>query len=365
MQMKPINELSLAVGASLLAFAFPSLLNAQTLLELRKAGTAQVLHEVQLQSNAQVDLDPTGKLIASCLDANNDSTCDGIVTGGGVGAAPTISSLSVTATIPEGATRPRVEVGQTFYANWATANAEICVASGPTELAGWTGLQALSGTGNAPSGGLRFNVLPAAGNLPASIGLSCYGTGGRAQRSVQVDVVQPAGPVGCSVTSPYIAPAGWNNSGLTWQQVGGNATYPPNGATRSLALGAKSYISLPFTPQAGAKLEVALAEAQGTAVHQWEGMFIGISECAADFRFGQSSPPPSDPTLSSLCRRTVQAGAQNVPLFETSGAQNGRCQLTAGRTYYLNFIQVGSEFALGAGLSDCPSNQCQIQIKFQ
>lgn len=364
MQMKPINELSLAVGASLLAFAFPSLLNAQTLLELRKAGTAQVLHEVQLQSNAQVDLDPTGKLIASCLDANNDSTCDGIATGGGVGAAPTIDSLSVTATIPDGAARPRVEVGQTFYANWATANAEICVASGPTELAGWTGLQALSGTGNAPSGGLRFNVLPPAGSLPANIGLSCYGTGGRAQRSVQVDVVQPAGPVGCSVTSPYIAPSGWNNSGLTWQQVGGNASYPPNTSTRTINLQQKGYISLPFIPQAGNSLQVVLAPAQGTGVHQWEGLFIGISECAADFRFGQSSPPPSDPTLSSACRRTVQAGEQTVQLFETSGAANGRCQLTPGRTYYLNMIQVGSEFNIGTGASDCPSQQCAIQLRF-
>lgn len=364
MKMNNIHELRLAVGVSLLALAFPSILNAQTILELRKSGSAQVLHEVQLQSNSQVDLDPAGKLIASCLDANNDNTCDGITTGGGVGAAPIINPMTVTASVPEGGTRPRVEVGQTFYVNWATTNAEICVASGPSELSGWVGLQALSGTGNSPSGGLRFNTLPAAASLPANVGLSCYGTGGRAQRSVLMDVVAATGPVGCSVSSPYIAPTGWNNSGFTWQQVGGNAAYPPNGATRTLNLPAKAYISLPFVPESGHSLQIALAEAQGTAVHQWEGLYIAIGECAADFRFPQASPPPSDPTLAPACRHTVQAGAQNVQLFETTGAQNGRCQLTPGRTYYLNIVQVGSEFNLGAGLSDCPSTQCAIQLKF-
>lgn len=363
MQMKPINELSLAVGASLLAFAFPSVLNAQTLLELRKAGTAQVLHEVQLQSNAQVDLDPTGKLIASCLDANNDSTCDGIATGGGVGAAPTIDSLSVSATVPDGASRPRVEVGQTFYANWSTANAEICVASGPTQLAGWTGLQALSGTGNAPSGGLRFNVLPPEGSLPANIGLSCYGTGGRAQRSLQVDVVQPSGPVGCGISSPYIAPAGWNNSGLTWQQVGGTSAFPPNSSTRNISLGKLSYISLPFTPTAGQNLTGAFTTNQMTPDPSWSGLFIGVSECLADFRFGVQDPPSNEPTMSRACRRTIQPPEASVPIFKTSGGE-GECVLTPGRTYYLNIIQVGSEQGLRLQQSDCTVDACTIQLKF-
>ncbi len=360
MKMNHINKLNLAVGASLLAFAFPTLSNAQTLLELRKAGTTQVLHEVQLQSNAQVDLDPSGKLIASCLDTNNDTVCDGISTG--FGTAPTITSMSVSVPVPDGGTRPQAEVGQTFYVNWATSNAEICVASGTTELSGWTGLQALSGTGNTPSGGLRFNSLPA--NLPANVGLSCYGTGGRAQRSVLMDVINATGPVGCPISSPYIAPSGWNNSGFTWQQVGGNAAYPPNGSTRTINLPAKSYISLPFIPQQGNSLEMVLAEAQGTAVHSWEGLYIAIGECAADFRFPQGSPPPSDPTLSSACRRTVQANAQTVQLFETTGAANGRCQLTPGRTYFLNIIQAGSQQGLSQGQSDCPSTQCAIQLRF-
>lgn len=349
---------------SFLALAAP-LAHAQN-LELRKAGVETPLHVVPLLAGAEQSLDAAGNVRLRCVDANNDNTCDGLALSGGT--APTMPQFLLTAPTPEGAPRPSIAVGQTFYVNWSTANAEVCVANGPTQLTGWSGLQALNGTGNVPTAGLRFTSLPAAGNLPASIGLTCFGAGGRIQRTSLIDVVASTTPppTNCARNDGalLINPSGWLNSGLTWLQMGGQAQYPPIDGSRRILLGQKQFISLPFDARSSENLNMLLAP-DGQLGDAYDGFYYTISECAGDFRSPSTNPTvlADEPTLGSACRGVVD-GKVDRKLFTTEAFAT-QCRVIPGHSYHFNIIQADGGNSILQGQSLCQSAACSFIISFR
>jgi hypothetical protein len=349
---------------SFLALAAP-LAHAQN-LELRKAGVETPLHVVPLLAGAEQSLDAAGNVRLRCVDANNDNTCDGLALSGGT--APTMPQFLLTAPTPEGAARPSIAVGQTFYVNWSTANAEVCVANGPVELSGWSGLQTLNGTGNVPAAGLRFTSVPAAGSLPASVGLTCFGAGGRIQRTSLIDVVagtnpQPANCIRNGGTFLF-NPSGWLNSGLTWQQLGGSAQYPPVNVSPRVPLDQKQFISLPFVARQVENMNYFVAP-DGALGTGYEGFYLTISECSGDFRSPSSNANvlADEPTLDASCRMFF-SGKIEKRIF-TTDAVAGQCRVIPGRSYFLNIIQAGGPDSILQGQSLCPSARCSFLSNFR
>lgn len=369
---RPRARMAWAISLSLSLFALaaaPAV--AQETSSLRLEGTGgQVLHTVPIQAGPDAILiNPNGAVTVRCVPNSAGNACEGVASPRQV---PTLTGFGIVSpTVVDG--RPRVEAGQTFYMNWNSTGAQVCLASTASTpalgLQGWSGLQALQATDNAPAGGLRFDALPSGTDLiAATVSLECFNSDGSVKVDYAVDVVRPAGgSTGCALaSSPYIQPAGFTRSTQGWSQWGGTAAYPPlSGGKREISIPAMSYVVLPFTPTAGASLSISTATNQNLGI-PWNGFLVTVSPCQGDFRPPVSqgqTPPVDDPTLAPGCRRLIGGGETTTPLFDTQAPGRG-CLLQPGQTYYLNIIQTNFQGVINR-TSQCSANACGPQYTWE
>lgn len=300
-----------------------------------------------LSTTADVILTPSGNFEGRCVLTAGTTRCSG---------APPIppspdNGPAATLTAPSDATADT----PTPVTNTASNGAEVCVAASMPALVSWTGLVQPNSTTQV--------TFPAEGAY--NLSLRCYNAHGvspSVTRTVSVtDTVTPPPPPACS--GPLMRPAGWSMSSIGWTQYGGRP-YPPNTSTRLITLDALGYISLPFTPSPGDTLTMQIAAAAGTNTQSFTALYYTISECQGDFRAPVATPPANDPTLANACRRTMTGPEEAALLFRTTGTTPGVCQLTPGKSYYLNIIQAGSSTMILNRQSDCTASQCAWQVRF-
>lgn len=365
---RPRARMAWAISLSLSLFALaaaPAIAQETSSLRLEGAG-GQVLHTVPIQAGPDAILiNPNGAVTVRCVPNSAGNACEGVASPRQV---PTLTGFGiVTPTVVDG--RPRVEAGQTFYMNWNSTGAQVCLASTASTpalgLQGWSGLQALQATGNAPAGGLRFDALPSGTDLiAATVSLECFNSDGSVKVDYAVDVVRPAGgSTGCAIaSSPYIQPAGFNRSTQGWSQWGGTSAFPPSyGSTRTISIPAMSYVVLPFNPVAGSSLSISTAAPQALNI-PWNGFLVTVSPCQGDFRPPVQNPPADDRTLAPGCRKFISGGETTTPIFDTQSPGRG-CLLEPGGTYYLNIIQTNYQGVINRTTS-CSSTACGPQYNW-
>lgn len=367
--MKPIV---LAVSCAA-AITLAASVQAQR-LELRtNAAQIEPLQVINLNPALEHRLTPGGDFQLFCTDADAAGVCDGLQAPTNPLPAPVIASFSSSLISTSGEARA-AEVNQDFNLTWTTQNAEICTPQPPDPVPGLTGwsAQVLPNVNTASGAVLRFTQLPTPQTV--TLGLRCYGQGGRIDRTQSVDVIAgttppPPPPSNCARNGAglLIQPAGWVNSGLRWEDVTGAGGFPPSGNSRAVGLNANAYISLPFQALPGLRLRGIFSPA-GYAVNPpvgYEGLYWTISECPADFRSASSDPAvwADEPTLRPQCRGYI-AGETDLILATTS-VSGPECNIQEGRTYYLNMIQGGSSSAILLQQSTCPGGACGILFSFR
>jgi hypothetical protein len=198
--------------------------------------------------------------------------------------------------------------------------------------------------------------------------LTCFGAGGRIQRTSLIDVVagtnpQPANCIRNGGTFLF-NPSGWLNSGLTWQQLGGSAQYPPVNVSPRVPLDQKQFISMPFVARQVENMNYFVAP-DGALGTGYEGFYLTISECSGDFRSPSSNANvlADEPTLDASCRMFF-SGKIEKRIF-TTDAVAGQCRVIPGRSYFLNIIQAGGPDSILQGQSLCPSARCSFLSNFR
>lgn len=158
-------------------------MNTATQLRLDLKGPqGQLAHTAILAPGQAVSVLPNGDIEAVCATTVASDACDGLPSR----QAAVLTSFGVSAPIPAGGVRPRVNVGSLFRIEWASTSADVCVSEAPEQLMNWAGQ-----TQRAPSGvvaNARFTALPNAN--PAILTLRCYGGAGASiTRTILIDVV--------------------------------------------------------------------------------------------------------------------------------------------------------------------------------
>lgn len=147
-----------------------------------KGPQGQVAHTAILAPGHPISVLPNGNIEAVCATTVAPDACDGLPST----QAATLSTFGVSAPIPAGGVRPRVNVGSLFRIEWASTSADVCVSDAPAQLMNWAG-QAQRG----PSGvvaNARFTALP--NPNPATLTMRCYGGAGASiTRTILIDVV--------------------------------------------------------------------------------------------------------------------------------------------------------------------------------
>lgn len=166
---------------------------------------------------------------------------------------------------------------------------------------------------------------------------------------------------------PLVAPAGWELKEKSWRAAFSSPngllkpTYP-NGLGTPVPIPGSEFrkgqiVSIPF---------VALPET--TVDMTWDGvqaqpnypprpadlMFVGISPCRADLR--------TDPRCS-------RAAGMDSLFYTTRQASGAACRLTAGGSYFLNFVMANPSDGLEPGEHTCSTtapnsvNGCDVQMR--
>lgn len=159
-------------------------MNTATQLRLVLQGPqGQVAHTAILAAGQPVSILPNGNVEAICATSAAPDACDGLPST----QAANLSTFSVSAPIPSGGVRPRVNVGSIFRIEWASTSADLCVSDAPTQLQNWSG-QAQRATSGVVANA-RFTALPSPN--PALLTIRCYGGAGASTiRTILMDVVQ-------------------------------------------------------------------------------------------------------------------------------------------------------------------------------
>lgn len=327
MQMKASNIRVLSLASALLYAMAPVEAHAQK-INFKKADNT-VLTTVDLAPNTSVQILANGDIDATCVDANNDSKCDSIPTGGG-GTPPVIGTFTRSSAT--------VTPGTNFTLTWSATGADVCLASANPTNAGWTGPKLVSGTATVN--------YPTALATPAQLALTCYAENASADGVVSVAVEgtsQPPPTGACTRSGPLINPTGYSNSGATWVSLFGKP-FPPDARTvQNITLGTKQFASLPFTTAVNRTYRVETLPLYEGAYS--DAMFMSISDCAGDFRGGVPNPPVDDHTLTTTCRIPLGPEASTSFTTDQSADPGFNCVLQPNKTYYMNLMM-----AYGASL---------------
>lgn len=217
----------------------------------------------------------------------------------------------------------------------------------------------------------------------ASIQRTCMANGqfGPALGDAQIDVTQyqrmnctppaagsctqtPAPPaVACPSNNSLINPAGFGNSGKTWNNWAfhyrgtdsrGNPVLAPDisSATRKILLSPSQTLSLPFRLNSALNSQLALTPISNCA---WpscaQEVIVTISECPNDFRKNQN-----DPMYSAAQKLPQNCYYDSLPNEQSSllavhkdAAAGGQCALDPAKTYYLNILLGSPQNFLGVG----------------
>ena len=296
---------------------------------------------IPLLTGTAVNIDGQGNLTAQCQ----------LATGGGCigAAAPSGNKADITSFLRSD-TNEEVTAGESISLSWASTSAVVCQASSNPSVGGWSGVQPAIGTA-VPV------VLSAQGAYALS--LTCFNNdGSTGAKSVNVDVGAAVGPgtgtEDCTgISGDLVKPAGFTQHFKTWPQAFYNYQYPLSGGplapvgsftmrsefpSTGPAIAGR-YITIPFTPdgQGTHKLEWALAQPIGSPINYnpargADRVFVTLSTCMGDFRLENNQS--SDPLLWDDCRKSLQQGA----IYYAANGSNNVCQLTTGKTYFVNIL---------------------------
>jgi hypothetical protein len=159
-------------------------MNTATQLRLVLQGPqGQAAHTAILATGQPMSILPNGNIEAVCATSSAPDACDGLPST----QAANLSTFGVSAPIPTGGVRPRVNVGALFRIEWASTSADVCVSDAPPQLMNWAGQAQRAASGVVANA--RFTALP--NPNPALLTIRCYGgAGASTTRTILIDVVQ-------------------------------------------------------------------------------------------------------------------------------------------------------------------------------
>lgn len=159
-------------------------MNTATQLRLVLQGPqGQTAHTALLATGQPLSILPNGNIEAVCATSSAPDACDGLPST----QAANLSTFGVSAPIPTGGVRPRVNVGSLFRIEWASTSADVCVSDAPAQLMNWAGQAQRAASGVVANA--RFTALPSPN--PALLTMRCYGgAGASTTRTILIDVVQ-------------------------------------------------------------------------------------------------------------------------------------------------------------------------------
>ncbi len=138
-------------------------------------------HTALLAANQPVSVLPNGNIEGVCATSSAPDACDGLPST----QAANLATFTVSAPIPTGGVRPRINVGALFRIEWASTSADLCVSEAPTELLNWAGQAQRAASGVVANA--RFTAVPTPN--PATLTLRCFGQAGASTtRVLQIDV---------------------------------------------------------------------------------------------------------------------------------------------------------------------------------
>jgi hypothetical protein len=158
-------------------------MNTATQMRLVLRGPqGQDAHTALLATNQPVSVLQNGNIEAICATSSAPDACDGLPST----QAANLTAFGVSAPIPAGGIRPRVNVGSLFRIEWGSTSADVCVSDAPAQLMNWAGQAQRAANGVVANA--RFTALPSPN--PALLTIRCYGgAGASAIRTILIDVV--------------------------------------------------------------------------------------------------------------------------------------------------------------------------------
>jgi hypothetical protein len=309
---------------------------------------------VQLQNGQNMTIQTNGNVTARCVTqaSGTGTTCVGLPTGGGGGGNPPTASIAASNFSQAPDVNNQYPAGTSFTITPTVANAEVCLRQTAPSNTGWTGAITSFGAG-------QFS-LPTA-STSYGFTLKCFGEGGFVVSNTISLATNAGGGGGGGDQCPSPPPGATPPSGYTLQTpptrfsdlptlAGGNCSdFPNTGATLCrVSMLNNRYMSMKFTMPTGVTSgNIIWEELQsGAAPADLHKIYFSITQCPGDFRIPTSATGTvSDPTHAWFCRNYHALPGSGIGPFRTGISFNGTgqagnfaCGLTAGNTYYFNFV---------------------------
>lgn len=371
--------------------------------------------EVSLDPAEPVRIGTDGNIIARCR-TGTDGKCVQTGFSGGGGAAPTVVLQGDQFSNPPD-TQQLYNPGTTLRITATVTLGEVCVrVLQPTTLGGtnWAGII----TSPFPAATV---TLPAA-STTYGFGMRCFGAGGATNATVLTYATNAATPPptgdqcnAATLAAVEASRAGFTDAVMTATNNGLNAVpvarpeagvqtsrfsdlvshstgqacgeFPFIGSAQcKIHAGRAQFVSIRFVvPSDGSfppAREFDMLSSQESGVPSSGNLYnVSISQCPGDFRLPTSATAPAgDPTLSYGCRNTREVTPGNLLRFGkvvynlTGVSDASTCGLTAGNTYYFNYVSANPLAAGGVTTANytCPDatepsqggpGYCGIQLR--